>query len=304
MSNKTQLQENNTKLNTILSNALGLPTQESMKNGKYVWKKFEYIPEKTITSGSVKITTTSNIAKLTESTIDFTAANTDVTSQDCFLLNLASSDTNSSGQPNVRFTYSTSGYISIGLSIDSYKVTSIDNITPTSCDLRISGSIISGVTNKEIKLTKPLVLSAHIGMELGYVVADNENAYPDKAVHSDGFYYEKWVENNDISFGWVTKSTSFAEITVEHNLNEAPSKAYLLPISVSNSTTDYAIGLLTGKTPIYSYGSSHFYEYNMRMNSFTRSTKDYKVSVLDNKKIVFKGSVMIQKGSYLWIAIT
>lgn len=39
MSNKTQLQANNETLASILSNVLGLPSQESLKHGAYVWKK-------------------------------------------------------------------------------------------------------------------------------------------------------------------------------------------------------------------------------------------------------------------------
>lgn len=39
MSTKTQLQKNNTELNKILTTAQTLPTQESVKNGLYVWKK-------------------------------------------------------------------------------------------------------------------------------------------------------------------------------------------------------------------------------------------------------------------------
>lgn len=39
MSNKTQLQLNNETIDSILSNVLGLPSQESLKHGAYVWKK-------------------------------------------------------------------------------------------------------------------------------------------------------------------------------------------------------------------------------------------------------------------------
>ena len=38
MNNKSQLQQNNTDLQSILSTVLGLPTQESCKTGQYVWK--------------------------------------------------------------------------------------------------------------------------------------------------------------------------------------------------------------------------------------------------------------------------
>lgn len=41
MSNKSQLQLNNSDLQSILSTVLGLPTQESCKTGQYVWKKYE-----------------------------------------------------------------------------------------------------------------------------------------------------------------------------------------------------------------------------------------------------------------------
>ena len=39
MSNKQQLQLNNETLASILSNVLGLPSQDSLKHGLYVWKK-------------------------------------------------------------------------------------------------------------------------------------------------------------------------------------------------------------------------------------------------------------------------
>lgn len=39
MSNKSILQSNNETLDSIFSNVLGLPSQESLKHGAYVWKK-------------------------------------------------------------------------------------------------------------------------------------------------------------------------------------------------------------------------------------------------------------------------
>lgn len=39
MGNKQQLQLNNETLGSILSNVLGLPSQDSLKHGAYVWKK-------------------------------------------------------------------------------------------------------------------------------------------------------------------------------------------------------------------------------------------------------------------------
>ena len=55
MSNKSQLQTNNIDLQSILSTVLGLPTQESVKHGAYVWKKCatNYTESSTSKAGTV-----------------------------------------------------------------------------------------------------------------------------------------------------------------------------------------------------------------------------------------------------------
>lgn len=57
---------------------------------------------------------------------------------------------------------------------------------------------------------------------IDYVVSDNENAYPDRAVHTDGYYYEKVVEGAKIATGTVSVGKIDNAKTIQHGLGKTP----------------------------------------------------------------------------------
>lgn len=57
---------------------------------------------------------------------------------------------------------------------------------------------------------------------IDYVVSDDENAYPDKAVHTDGHYYEKVVEGAKIATGTVSVGAVSDAKTIQHGLGKTP----------------------------------------------------------------------------------
>ena len=212
MSNKTQLQENNTKLNTILSNALGLPTQESMKNGKYVWKK----SKRGIDSVEVKGSYTTKIVPYG------------------FLINTGKAlfDSNKKyiGKPNdSNFPIGIEGvYILASLTNNTGGIIEGEAIYYISSIFQGSAYNVEMYNDYKINYTETFI---------SYVVSDNPNEYPDKAVHSDGFYYEKVVGldlllkitgSNKIAVDkFVKASDTTINNQVKHSLGTIPKYAII-----------------------------------------------------------------------------
>ena len=94
-----------------------------------------------------------------------------------------------------------------------------------------------------------------------YIVSDNENAYPNGAVHSDGYYYEKVGEGPDVSSVGFTKGetievdcASQTTFTVPHSLGVIP-KLILL---VGDGGISYnRVSMLVATR--YKNGSSYYY---------------------------------------------
>lgn len=106
-------------------------------------------------------------------------------------------------------------------------------------------------------------LTSEGGDFVDFVVSNNETAYPDGAVHTDGYWYELFdpttliaaniregvdiwgvigtmVEGiTGIDFGIVTLSSASENVSINHNLGIAPSYAVLVPVdpTVLNGTT-------------------------------------------------------------------
>ena len=59
-----------------------------------------------------------------------------------------------------------------------------------------------------------------------FVVSDIETAYPDGAVHTDGYWYELFdLKSFGIDYGEVTLASAVASVTVSHKLGVVPSLA-------------------------------------------------------------------------------
>lgn len=178
MSNKLQLQTNNIDLQSILSTVLGLPTQESCKNGAYVWKKYNY---------SIKPSIVANNQDLDSD--GFYIYNSDdyqVTASDFSLRVLDGGQTVGTSR-TIYFTYTDKLYWSYTKGgTDDYQFTVFthsDNLAISAYNYRCN---FTGLTS--IKFTEPTK-----GDFVDFVVSDNESAYPDGGTQ-DGYWYEKLVE--------------------------------------------------------------------------------------------------------------
>lgn len=178
MSNKTQLQTNNTNLQTVLSNVLGLPTEESCKNGAYVWKKCKSKSPIGIASlsasGTSTVITLESSEGVTEETLDgavFTATMIDGTYSCTFTLSYA----------NGSKTFSSTDVYGGNYSYSNGVITLNTTFAFTSSQFNASN------------ITFPDVEPEFID----FVVSDNESAYPDGGTQ-DGYWYERVVEGVDL----------------------------------------------------------------------------------------------------------
>ena len=86
-------------------------------------------------------------------------------------------------------------------------------------------------------------LTAKNGNFLDYVTANSETKYPDKAVHTDGYYYEKVIEGLDLSATEITKcevgsfevASNSTTKTITHSLGVIPKIALCFNFDVTGS---------------------------------------------------------------------
>lgn len=207
MSNKTQLQQNNIDLQSILSTVDGLPTADSVKHGLYVWKKCnpKSIAESDYTT--VDVTKGSMTGQVylycaDSYTVDmdsktFTLVNP--THINCMYYytqqgNSSYSPVQLKGKyffPNVDETEATSGtelYYGSPTNINaSVRTDGSDNGYYTTCN------------------AKKLTVSDVSFIE--FVIADNANAYPDGGVQ-DEYWYERVSDGIDLSALGCTKAVT------------------------------------------------------------------------------------------------
>lgn len=226
MSNKTQLQTNNTNLQTVLSNVLGLPTEESCKNGAYVWKR------KKATSYSVANPVVAIPGEL--------STGSPVTSSDVDLDTLT--DEFFDG-----FSYMTASeyyflyengqlyYVASGTKKEAYYDRTAHTLTIPST----SGSF-AGDAKFQYTGTKNWTLIE----DSGFTVSDQSTAYPDGGMQGE-YYYEKVNEGIDllsltgyskIAINKFTFSSNASyNSKISHSLNQIPKRAMLF----SKSTDEY-----------------------------------------------------------------
>ena len=215
MSNKTQLQTNNTNLQTVLSNVLGLPTEESCKTGAYVWKKCKSKSPIGIASlsasGTSTVITLESSEGVTEETLDgavFTATMIDGTYSCTFTLSYA----------NGSKTFSSTDVYGGNYSYSNGVITLNTTFAFTSSQFNASD------------ITFPDVEPEFIG----FVVSDIESAYPDGGMQG-GYWYEKVVEGIiGIDMGKITPTADSTSFTIPTTLTTLPS-AFLLFNNTGNN---------------------------------------------------------------------
>ena len=132
---------------------------------------------------------------------------------------------------------------------------------------------------------------------LDYIVSDKETAYPDGAVHTDGYYYEKVVEGAKVAHGSVSISgSSESYITINHGLGKTPTK-FILFANLSSLSSVGSIGafynVLPSNNVIYTSSSGACGE----SSEFTVNDTTVKVKAMTNE-----GKYWVKKTFY-WIAI-
>ena len=161
-------------------------------------------------------------------------------------------------------------------------------------------------------------LTAQAGGFVDFVVSDSKTAYPDGAVHTDGYWYEKFDSSTLISeniregvniwgvigtlvegksgidFGEVTLASDASSISIQHNLGTIPSKAYLLP-----SSFGFAKGTIMAMNDasFYVYGD---YPYSVQAGFSAKTATNAKVTW---QRAVDASYADWKAGTYTWITI-
>lgn len=235
--NKQQLQLNNTDLQSILSTVIGLPTQESCKNGKYVWGKYDgYTPAKSgtisfsVVSGGNTSSTgkqTCNIQMSLSGNLSFEDITPEVLTGHEFCTFYAST--------NYTLTFYENSQVQLNRGGIYYADYTIDTSTGIiSFTILYGGNVNNSGYQKtmyDLKHSKPAVYGEH----LGFVVDDDNSAYPDGGTQ-DGFYYEKVSASSfEVDFGEVTVASSTNKIIISHSLGNTPTNAVLMAENESSN---------------------------------------------------------------------
>lgn len=287
MSNKTQLQANNETLASILSKVLGLPTQESLKHGAYVWKKYDKCPQVTIsfsgTIGStepVKVTVSSSqidVSTLTES----------------FFTGLSGKCSNRNGAFD--FSFPSDGVISINNSSNNFVY------NQSTHQIEIDGTPYITSFDDVIKEQESTFLD--------FVVSDSPTAYPDGG-EQGGCWYEKVVEGIDLSaLGWtkcaidyITPSTNIylKDSPLRHSLGVAPKYIHIKSFS-DFTTSSYDLYLLEF-VGCYSKDSS-FHGGKSYCAHMSTADEFNAIFSADSKNIVISDTYLMQGIQYQIITI-
>lgn len=231
MTQKQLITANNAELEKHKQDILSLPMADDVKNGRYVWGKYEYTPQQTISgiTANVSASRGTNIVLIRNCTTDLTKVDLNLNSAKFFFLSFEGSD--------IRFTQSGGKtYIQLG---DGYDITKITNITPTGCDLTVSENVLAEHTNSVITQKLSITIPPSKGSFLGYTVSDSETAYPD-GEEKDGYWWERVKESGTkMEYGTVSLSSTQNSITINHSLGVVPTKAVLF-IDDSSESWSYA----------------------------------------------------------------
>lgn len=252
MSNKKILQGHNKALESLATIA-GIPIS---KKGLYVWKRsdFEYVEKSNTTAQPIFFT-----KEATNQTINFYYADSYTFDKNTGLFTLVNPTmasvaygSSASLKPaDYVMPFSPSGNIMVE---PFSRSSSRGDIWNTSSGVYITVSSSSYTNTSYTSAINMLDLE-------NYIVSDNENAYPNGAVHSDGYYYEKVGEGPDVSSVGFTKGetievdcASQTTFTVSHSLGVIP-KLILL---VGDGDISYGrVSILVATR--YKNGGSYYY---------------------------------------------
>ena len=290
MSNKTQLQANNETLASILSNVLGLPSQESLKHGAYVWKKL---------TKPIMVT----FVQTSYNPIKFTVSSGDI--------DLGSVDESWFVGIKCSYSWATAVYAFEFMENNVFVIWTADGKSHL-----YEGTYSYNPSNKTI--TTDINPPGSFGINssatkqenfLDFAVSDNPTAYPD-VVEQDGYWYEKVVEGIDLSaLGWtkcaidyITPSTNIyiKNSPLRHSLGIAPKYIHIKALSTV-TTTSYDLILLE-LVGCYSTDGS-FHGGKMLCRDRNGSSEYTPIFSSDSEKIVISDAYLIQGVQYRIITI-
>ena len=251
MSNKTQLQLNNETLASILSNVLGLPSQESLKHGAYVWKK---LFKDTISFSFVKQGSPA-ILQATATSTDLSQVTAD------FFVGLKGTV----GVTGATYEFITASICEVNG--DSYTYT----YDPTTARITVNGAM-----GGEIGSAEKIAF-------VDFTVSDDPTAYPDGG-EQGGYWYEKVVEGvAGIDFGEVTLASTTTSVTVNHNLGVVPSWVALIPKILNRPSYDEIVENINGKVL---YNSS----YDLTLTSVNNKLTSTEITFATNGSSNYKST--------------
>lgn len=235
MSNKTQLQTNNTNLQTVLSNVLGLPTEESCKNGAYVWKKSIYIDNKDIT---INVLTTSAPSTMKAVSSDYDLSQVD----ESFFVGYVGI-LNDNGT-NTRLTFKDGGVLltewGTNFSSSSNNTYSYNPSTQVITISSAWSTTPSGTFSKDDETEF-----------IEFVVSDISTAYPDGGTQ-DGYWYEKFkidVVSDSVNF-YIGEVYGEFQKTVAHGLGRKPDYYGITSAIPGDSNILYKVSISADDTNI------------------------------------------------------
>lgn len=87
------------------------------------------------------------------------------------------------------------------------------------------------------------ILTSKNGDFINYIISDNPTKYPDKTVHTDGYYYERVINGIDLSATEVTKcetgtfvvTSNSSSKTITHSLGVTPKIACCFNFTTTGS---------------------------------------------------------------------
>jgi hypothetical protein len=250
MSNKKILQGHNKALESLATIA-AIPLE---KAGLTAWAKYNYLPKINLTNPTFKATVTSTGITITEASFDLSLLTEDNYKEILAGFHYKSNsymhfELNSSG---TLYLYSTSS--------------SASEVTGYSNGVITTKTIYNNLGEWDFIYDGEKVFRTESKTLVGYVVSDDENAYPDKAVHTDGYYYEK-VEGGITAkmFGCTKMAIDTFAFTadtpvnaaINHSLGEKPKYLFILinaePASVSATRIKKFIGFGTDNSDLMGY---------------------------------------------------
>lgn len=298
MSNKQRLTTANTKFEERLIKMINELEEQKSPEGQYVWKKCEYS------------TTTKSYANPTI-TLNGAASNVKVTTTSGIDLSQVEADFFGG------FTYN-NGYVNLvyengNLYYEDVNKTKYLIIWDKSTQTFVVNNFSSSFNSTWNYVGTKNVIAVEVGELIDFVVADDENAYPD-GDYQDGYWYELVEEGVcGVDFGEVTLTSTASSITVQHNLKDTPKVCILFAKGQTNtSSTDFIFECdeIIMKAPSYVSGATYVYGYTgyaVKTTSATSSANEIATptyAIPSTTNVVFNrraSNVSFASGTYKWI---